>query len=305
MPSPAPFHENLRGIAAISVCNLLFLIGDTQIKLVSTDMPLGEIIFLRGWFATAWVILIILVSGGRVNLGVVVNRAVLWRTMAEVVSAYLYFLALFNIPIANTNTILQVVPLIVTASAAIFLREPVGWRRWTAIAVGFAGVLIVIRPGLAGFNSFSLFALASAGVIALRDMATRVMPVRVPTLLIALVTAIVVGLSGPVYGLAAAEQWVMPSARVIALIAGASIFLIGGYLTAIDFMRHGDIAVTAPFRYSVIIWAVIAGFLVWGEVPDLPMLIGTAVIIATGVYTFHRERLMAMRSAAAAAAAAE
>ena len=100
--------------------------------------------------------------------------------------------------VANTNTILQVVPLIVTASAAIFLREPVGWRRWTAIAVGFAGVLIVIRPGLAGFNSFSLFALASAGFIALRDMATRVMPVRVPTLLIALVTAIVVGLSGPV-----------------------------------------------------------------------------------------------------------
>jgi len=302
MPSPTPFRENLRGIAAISVCNLLFLIGDTQIKLVSTDMPLGEIIFLRGWFATAWVILIVLVTGTRANPGVLVNRAVLWRTIAELVSAYLYFLALFNIPIANTNTILQVVPLIVTASAAIFLGEPVGWRRWTAIAIGFAGVLIVIRPGLAGFNSFSLFALASACLIALRDMATRVMPVGVPTLLIALVTAIAVGLSGPIYGLVAVEQWVMPSGRAIALIAGASIFLIGGYLTAIDFMRHGDIAVTAPFRYSVIIWAVIAGYLVWREVPDLPMLIGTAVIIATGVYTFHRERLMAMRSAAAAAA---
>ena len=301
MPSPAPFHENLRGIAAISVCNLLFLINDTIMKLVSTDLPLGEILLLRGGVATAWLVLIVAVTGTQVHLSVLANRAVFWRTVGEVMSAYLYLVALFQIPIANANTILQVVPLMVTASAAIFLREQVGWRRWSAIAVGFAGVLIVIRPGLAGFNLFSVLALVSAAFIALRDMSTRIMPAGVPTLMIALLTAVVVGISGPVYGVIASEHWVMPSARAAVLILSSSFFLIGGYLAAIDFMRHGDIAVTAPFRYSVIIWAVIAGFLVWREVPDLPMLIGTAVIIATGVYTFHRERLMAMHAAAVAA----
>ncbi len=297
MPSPTPFRENLRAIAAISACNLLFLVNDATMKLVSTELPLGEMLLLRGCLATLWIALILAFTGSVVDLRVLVNRAVFWRTFAEVASAYLYLVALFHIPIANSNTILQVVPLMVTAGAAIFLRDEVGWRRWTAIAVGFAGVLIVIRPGLSGFNEFSLLALAAAAFIALRDMTTRIMPAGVPTLMIALITAIVVGLSGPIYGVIVGEQWIMPSGRAAALIAGASLFLIGGYLTAIDFMRHGDIAVVAPFRYTVIIWAVIAGFLVWREVPDLPMVIGTLVIIATGVYTFRRERLIALRTA--------
>ncbi len=298
MPVPTPFRENLRGIAAISACNLLFLINDTQMKLVSTELPLGEIMLLRGCLAAAWLSLIVALTGTRVQLGVLANRAVFWRTVAEIASAYLYLVALFQIPIANANTILQVVPLMVTAAAAVFLKEPVGWRRWSAIAVGFAGVLIVIRPGLSGFNEFSLLALAAAAFIALRDMTTRIMPRGVPTLMIALLTAVTVTVSGPIYGVITGEHWIMPSGRAVALLASASIFLIGGYLTAVDFMRHGDIAVVAPFRYTVIIWAVIVGFLVWREVPDTLMVVGTLVIIATGVYTFHRERLIAMRAAA-------
>ncbi len=295
-----PFNENLRGILAISACNLLFLINDAQIKLASTELPLGEIIFLRGTFATLLLAPIVVLSGTHVHLRLLVHRAVAWRTVAEIMSAYLFLLALFRIPIANANAILQVIPLAVTASAAIFLKEHVGWRRWTAIAVGFAGVLIVIRPGLAGFNAFSLLALASVFFITLRDMTTRVMPRGLPALLVALVTAIAVGATGPAFALIVGEQWAVPSGRSLALIAGAVIFLIGGYLTAVEFMRHGDIAVVAPFRYTVIVWAMIVGFLVWGDVPDGPMLFGTAVIIATGVYTFHRERRLAVRPAIAA-----
>ena len=132
-------------------------------------------------------------------------------------------------------------------------------------------------------------------------MTTRIMPHGVPTLLIALATAIAVTISGPIYGLVAGEHWLVPSGHAIALLFGASLFLIGGYLTAVDFMRHGDIAVVAPFRYTVIIWAVIVGFLVWREVPDTLMVVGTLVIIATGVYTFYRERKLAMTSGSALA----
>lgn len=301
MSSPTPFRENLRGIVSISLCNLLFLTNDTLMKLVSTELPLGEILLVRGAIATLWLALIVWLTGTPLQLRALANPALFWRTLGEMASAYFYLVALFQIPIANANTILQVVPLMVTAGAAIFFKNEVGWRRWTAIAVGFVGVLIVIRPGLAGFNMFSILALAAAAFIALRDMSTRIMPHGLTTLVIALVTAIVVAISGPIYGVIVGEHWLLPSWRAMALLTGASVFLIGGYLTAIDFMRHGDIAVVAPFRYTVIIWAVVSGFLVWGEVPDLPMAIGTLVIIATGVYTFYREHRLITRTAAAVA----
>lgn len=289
-----PFRENLRGIVTISACNLLFLINDTMIKLASSELPLGEILFLRGIFASLLLLPIVLMTGAHHKIRLLWNQPMFWRTAAEIIGAVLFLIALFKIPIANINAILQVVPLMVTASAAVFLGEQVGWKRWLAIGIGFAGVLIVIRPGLDGFNAFSLLALASMLFITLRDMTTRVMPRNVPALLVALATGIAVCLTGPVIGVVSGEVWSLPSWRVLALTIGAGIFLIGGYLTAVDFMRHGDIAVVAPFRYSVILWAIVVGFVVWGEVPDGLMLVGTAIIIATGIYTFHRERRLAL-----------
>ena len=275
-----PFRENLRGILAITACNFLFLINDTQMKLLSADLPLGEIIFLRGLFATVFLAPFVFFTGAHVHLPALASRAFVWRTIAEILAAYFFLLALFHIPIANANTILQVVPLAITAAAAFFFREPVGWRRWTAIIIGFIGVLIVIRPGFAGFNAFSLLTLTSVLFITLRDIATRIMPRGIPALVMAQVTAIAVCCTGPVWSLISGEQWVMPGPRSIALVAGAAAFLLGGYLTAVVFMRHGDIAVVAPFRYTVIVWAIVVGYLVWGEAPDGVTLVGTAIIIA-------------------------
>jgi drug/metabolite transporter (DMT)-like permease len=270
-----------------------------MIKLANSELPLGEIIFFRGLFATVLLLPLVLFTGAHRQVDQLRNWAVFWRTVAEVCAAFLFLLALFQIPIANANAILQVVPLMVTAAAAIFLKEVVGWRRWLAIAVGFVGVLIVIRPGLSGFDTYSLVALVAMLFITLRDMTTRVMPRALPALLVALLTAIVVCIAGPIFAMLVAEQWAAPSVRSISLIGGASFLLIGGYLTAIDFMRHGDIAVIAPFRYSVVVWAIIVGFVVWGEVPDLPMVVGTTIIIATGIYTFRRERRLALAAAEA------
>ncbi|MCB1487387.1 MAG: DMT family transporter [Bauldia sp.] len=288
-----PFRETLRGIVAISACNLLFLINDTMIKLASSEMPLGELLFIRGIFATSLLVPIVIWTGAHRDIGMLWNLGLLLRLLAEILGAILFLFALFHIPIANVNAILQVVPLMVTACAAIFLGDEVGWRRWLAIALGFLGVLIVIRPGFEGFNVYSLVALASMVFITLRDMTTRMMPRHLPALLVALATSVAVGLTGPALGLATGETWSWPSARGFSLMAASAVFLIGGYLTAVDFMRHGDIAVIAPFRYSVVVWAIIVGFVVWGEVPDLMMIIGTTIIIATGIYAFQRERRLA------------
>jgi drug/metabolite transporter (DMT)-like permease len=284
-----PFHENIRGIIAISVCNLLMLTNDTLLKLVSSEMPLGEIFFSRSIVASLVVLPLIWLGGSFRHIGLLRHRAVGWRMIAEITSAYLFLAALFRIPIANANAILQVVPLMVTAAAAIFLGEKVGWRRCTAIGAGFFGVLVVVRPGLAGFDAYSLIALAAMFFVTLRDMTTRFMPRHLPAPLVALATAITVGLSGPVFGVAAGESWVVPGGRSSGLIVASVFFLVGGYLTAVEFMRHGDVSVVAPFRYTQVIWAIIAGYVVWRDVPDAPMLVGTAIIIGSGVYTFQRE----------------
>jgi drug/metabolite transporter (DMT)-like permease len=114
-----------------------------------------------------------------------------------------------------------------------------------------------------------------------------------PTLLVAGLTSVVISITGAGMGLG--EDWIVPDATALALTFGAAAFITAGYYTAIIAMRHGDVAVVAPFRYTVIVWAIIVGYLVWGDVPDLPMLAGTAIIIATGIYTFYRERRLAMR----------
>jgi drug/metabolite transporter (DMT)-like permease len=287
------FRENLRGILAISAANLLFLINDTLIKLASPFMPLGEILFFRGLFATALLVPIAMAADVFKYAPRLWNASLFWRTVAEIFAAILFILALFNMPIANINAILQVVPLMVTACAAVFLGETVGWRRWAAIVVGFLGVMIVIRPGLEGFDAWSVVALGSMLFITVRDLTTRTMPRGIPALLVALVTAVAVALTGPVFGVAAGETWVVPDRDSLVLIGGAAVFLIGGYLFAVDFMRHGDIAVIAPFRYIVILWAIIVGYIVWREIPDLAMIIGTALIIASGIYTIQRERRIA------------
>lgn len=297
--SMTPFRENLRGIVAMVIGNALFLINDAQIKLVSATMPIGQLVFLRGVIAVLFIGAIVLWTGQYREIRQLWHWAIPLRCFGEIGAAFLYLYALFRMPIANINAILQIVPLMITAAAAIFLGEQVGWRRWTAIVVGFIGVLVVVRPGLAGFDAISLVACAAMVFVTLKDFTTRLLPRYLPAMLIGGVTSAVVGASGAIYGIS--ENWVMPGWREIALLVSASVFVIGGYYSSVLAMRHGDISVVAPFRYAVVIWAIILGYIIWGEVPDLPMLAGTAIIILAGIYTFSRERRLAREAAEATA----
>ena len=287
------FRETLRGIVAISACNLLFLINDTMIKLANSELPLGELLFIRGLFASSLLLPIVVWTGAHRQVATAEELGDVPAHRRRDRRRDPFSHRALPHPYrqrqrdpagraADGHGVRGGLP-----------RRQVGWKRWLAIAIGFAGVLIVVRPGLAGFNVFSLVALASMVFITLRDMTTRMMPRNLPALLVALTTGVAVCLTGPVLGVVSDEVWTWPSGRSFALMVGSAVFLIGGYLTAVDFMRHGDIAVIAPFRYSVVVWAIIVGFVVWGEVPDLMMLIGTAIIVVTGIYTFHRERRLA------------
>ncbi len=283
--------QMLRGVAAIVVAQLAFLLNDALIKLTSDVLPLGEIIFVRGAFAVLFVGGLLVGLKLHRQLRLLRHRLVAWRIVGELGGTFFYLAALFQMPIANATIIFQAVPLSVTAGAALFLGEAVGWRRWTAIAIGFAGVVIVVRPGLAGFDVYGLLVLVSVLFVSMRDLTTRSMPAAIPTLLVTFATALTITLVGAAYGLT--ETWVMPNWTQLAQLAGAAVLLAIGYATSILAMRLGEMSVTASFRYVAVVFAIVLGFLIWGDVPDALTILGSAIIVGTGLYTLYRERQIA------------
>ncbi len=211
------------------------------------------------------------------------------RTAGEIGGTFCFLTALFNMPIANASAILQSLPLAITLAAAVFLREPVGWRRYLAIAIGFLGVLVIVRPGSEGFNVYSLYAVAAIGFIVLRDLSTRSLSAAVPSLYAAFVTGAAITVAAGI-AVAAGRNWVPPEPRHFLILGIGAGCLIVGYLFGVMAMRTGQIAVVSPFRYTLLIWAIAFGWLLYGERPDIWMLVGSAIIVATGLYTFRRER---------------
>lgn len=211
------------------------------------------------------------------------------RVMAELASTTFYLFALVHLPLANAWAIMLATPLIATITAAIFLHEPVGPRRWTAAVVGFLGVLIITRPGIEGFSSASLFVLAAAYLAAIRDLATKQIEREVPSLLVALLTAFAVTLVGFVL-VGPLGGWSAMTFGSIGSLVVAAVLLVFGYQSVIDAFRHGDISFIAPFRYTAILWAIALGYLLFGDIPDLGTLFGSGLVMASGAYTLHRER---------------
>jgi len=290
-PRDPSFGSALRGITAMVAAQLVFLLNDVLNKLASERLPMGEIIFIRGLLATLLVSCVVVALGLHRQLPQLWHRLVAWRVIGELGGTFFFLVAFFHMPIGNAMIIFQAVPLMVTAGAAVFFREAVGWRRWTAVGVGFLGVVIVVRPGLSGFDVFGVLVLVSVLFVAFRDLVTRAMPSGIPTLCLTLITAASVAAMGALMGLT--EDWVLPAPRELAEVSGASIFLSAGYVTSIIAMRNGDMSVTACFRYVAVVFAVAAGFLVWGDVPDLATIIGSFVIIGAGLYTLYREHKVA------------
>ncbi len=293
-----PMSDNMRGAVLMMGSMAAFVTNDTLIKLASDDMSLYQAILIRGIIAT---VLIAAIAWRQQALFFRLppsdRRLVVFRTVGEVGATMCFLTALINMPLANATAILQSLPLAITLAAAIFLKEPVGWRRYTAIIIGFCGVLLIIRPGAADFNSYSLLALAAVGFIVLRDLTTRRLSPGIPSLHVAFVASaaiMVLGAGGSTLG-----PWTAVDLYGLALLTGAALCLFAGYLMAVMTMRVGDIGFVTPFRYSILIWAIILGMLVFGDIPDALTLFGIAIVVGTGLFTIFRERKLAHAAAAA------
>ncbi len=265
-----------------------FTLNDACMKYLAQGLPTFQVVFLRGLGVTLLIAVLAHFTGAlRKPIPRADLPAVIGRSLAEVAAFLPFIIALTHMPLANITAILQALPLMITAAGALLLGERVGWRRWTAIAVGFAGVLLIVRPGTEGFNQWSLLALLSVIIITARDLITRRLSPAVPSLKVAIFTAAGVTILGLLLSLR--DPWAMPEAGQGGLIVVASVFVMGGYLFSIMAMRSGEIAVVTPFRYTAMVWGLLLGLVVFGEWPRPLTLLGAAMVVGTGLYTLWRE----------------
>lgn len=283
----------------MAVSMAAFTMNDSITKLMSSQMNFGEVMLVRGLFAIVLIGALAVHQGAIRPLRTLFVKSVALRVVGEVGGTVAFLAAISHLPLANTSAIMQSLPLTITLGAALALHEPVGWRRWLAIGAGFVGVLIIVRPGVAGFNQFSLLALVSVAFCSVRDLATKRIPSQIPSLFITFLTTITVTTAGAVI-LFPLGGWTQPSGRSVALLALSAVLVLTGYQCVIMALRSGDISAIAPFRYTALLWAMLLGYLVFGDVPDSMMVLGASIIVLSGLYAFYRERIRHREVAASA-----
>ena len=285
-----PRSDNMQGALLMTAAMTTFTINDTFIKLLGDHLPFFQFLLIRSIGAAA-ILLAIAWRARAVRLPA--SRRDRWlivlRSLAEMAAAYFFLTALIHMPLANVSAILQALPLTVALSAALFLGEPVGWKRFAAIAIGFLGVFMIVRPGSDGFTLYSVYALLAVVAVTVRDLAARRLTSNVPSLTVALAAVLFI-LAFSAIG-AVGTEWQPLRPTDWFWLVGSIVSVIGGYLFSVSSMRVGEIGFVAPFRYTSLLVALILGFFVFGEWPDSFTILGAVIVVATGLFTLWRERL--------------
>ncbi len=289
--------SNVRGILCMIAACASFACGDTIMKITANSLPTGELMFIRGLFVTSGAIAASLYLGAFAILHRALSRAVAVRAGGDMAGAWSFQLALARMPYADLSAVGQLIPLSITAASAIFLGERVGWRRWTATIVGFLGVLLIIRPGSSTFNWWAVAGVGSVIGATVRDLATRRVDPSMPPPSIMMFSAGSVTLSSLLSS--ALGGWSWPPWSLMLALFGAGAFSLFGQICTIVAVRSGDISAVSPFRYTIIVFTIISGILVFGHVPDGMTLLGILVVCSAGLYTFYREQTLRRRAAAA------
>lgn len=266
-----------------------FAVEDTFIKLLSARLPATQILFSIGFGGALITLVLAIVLNVNLADKILLNKHVISRTIADLFGALSFTSAMVLIPMSLLASILQATPLFVTLGAAILLGEKVGWRRWSAIFIGFLGVIIILQPGYGNFQLASLLGLAAVLCLALRDVVTRDMATEIPTLTVTFYACLAMGSAGfiayPFFG-----PPIMPTTYEAIILICAAIIGLTGYFLLVLATRKGDVSVIAPFRYSRLLFSLGLASLILGEKLTLPILLGGLLVVSSGIYTFGRER---------------
>lgn len=288
----AGLTANQRGIALMTLGMAGFAVEDMFIKLMAARLPTGQILLSLGLAGAVVFGAVARGRGLRFWSRRALHPAVLGRNLSEMVGTLGFVLAIALSPLTTATAIFQAVPLAVTMGAALFLGERVGWRRWSAIAVGFAGVLLVVRPGSADFEPASLFAVLAVVGLGGRDLFTRRIPAATGSMLLVAWGFSAVALVG-LAQLAAGGGAVRPTGTEAAWLLAALLAGAAGYWALTEATRMGELSAVTPFRYSRLLFALAIGALVFGERPDAWTLSGAGLIVGSGLYSLLRERARA------------
>lgn len=282
---------NTRGIAAMSMSMALFVASDTFMKTASESANPAQLLFVRGIILVSVIFVLVWRLRALGQVGGLLQPRTLLRTFCEGAGTFTYIVSLAYIPIATALAIHMATPLFVLPLSRWILGERIGMAQVLAVAIGMAGVLLVLRPTLDGIDIWLAVSLASAVLFALRDTLTRTIPSRVPTIVVLFggaVAGTMVGATG-----VAGAGWGPIGPREIGCIVGSAALVGIGMQLLIRSMRAGEVSVISPFRYTAILWAVVSGLVVWGTLPDGATVGGICLIVAAGLYALLRERFSA------------
>ena len=281
--------DNLRGIIAVLIASTAFVVNDAAVKLVSDELPSGEIIVVRGVLATALLAVGVALLGAARPLSVLFTPMMALRLIAAGAATTFIVISLRYVPLATVNTVLQVTPLLVTAGAAILYAEKVGLRRWLAALTGFAGVLLIVKPGGGQMGAAAYIVLVALAFTTMRDLTTRGLERTIPSVFVAAASAVVITLAG--FLVAPFDTpWTMPTAGAWGWLWVSAVCQFIATTFIVIALRTGEIAVVAPFRYVAAPLSVAIGYWWWGDLPDMLAFLGIGLVVAAGVYTLHRER---------------
>lgn len=282
--------DNIRGASLMVLAMLGFALEDMFIKLLAGTIGVGQILVMLGAGGGLVFGIVVVLQGRALFSRDMLSLPILLRAVGEMIGTLFFISAIVLTPLSSASAILQATPLVVTLGAALFLAEPVGWRRWSAIIVGLMGVILIIRPGMESFQVLSLLALGAVFCLALRDLATRRVPPTISSMQLSFLGFIVVIPSGlfmiwvtgtPLRMLPAGDWLYFCSALTVGLFA---------YYAIVAAMRVGEVSFVTPFRYARLLFALVIGITIFGEEPDGMTLLGAAIIVASGIYTVWRER---------------
>jgi drug/metabolite transporter (DMT)-like permease len=292
MNLPDSVAANRRGIIAMTGAMASFVVNDALVKYVSQSLAGAQLIFIRGAFATVFLVCIAhamgLLRGPEARAGEIFHQPVMIRSALDAAATLVYLTALFHLPLANATAINMATPLFIALIAVLWMGERIGPARWLAIGLGFVGVLLIVQPRADGFNGYALLCLCGTLLHAARDLFTRRIRMDMPSILITVATAVAVTvLAGAI---SIVQGWKPVNLTQLALLAAASVFLSGGYFLLIRAMRAGEISLIAPFRYTGLLIALVIGFGVWGESPNALAWGGIALLVTAGLYMLLSER---------------
>jgi drug/metabolite transporter (DMT)-like permease len=281
---------NKRGATFMVLAMAAFAVEDVLYKSASQIFPAGLSLILFGAIGMGIFAALSVARRERIWHPAMLTKPLLIRTAFELAGRLFYALALALTPLASTSAILQATPLVVALGAVIVFGETVGWRRWVAMAVGFGGVLLILRPAPGSFEPASIFAVFGMIGFAGRDLATRASPATMSMAQLGTLGFGVVTAAGIILAIAAGDAPQIPPLPVLLRLAGAAIVGVLAYGALTQAMRSGEIGFVAPFRYTRLVFALILAVLIFAERPDQLTLLGGAVIVGSGLYSLLRQR---------------